>query len=100
MMDRPKSEALQKTLARMQKNAMPPTGDQCWTAFDDATPSRSPSASLEQAVPPMVPALHCHAGPILLGAYWPYIDCAAVTHVRLAPFSLGAKRPVLAADKC
>lgn len=26
LMDRPKSEALQKTLARMQKNAMPPTG--------------------------------------------------------------------------
>ena len=41
LMDRPKSEALQKTLARMQKNAMPPTGDQCYTAFDDATPSRS-----------------------------------------------------------
>ena len=30
LMDRPKSEALQKTLARMQKNAMPAPGAHSW----------------------------------------------------------------------
>jgi hypothetical protein len=30
LMDRPKSEALQKTLARMQKNAMPAPGAHFW----------------------------------------------------------------------
>ena len=30
LMDRPKSEALQKTLARMQKNAMPALGAHSW----------------------------------------------------------------------
>lgn len=30
LMDRPKNEALQKTLARMQKNAMPALGAHSW----------------------------------------------------------------------
>ena len=79
LMDRPKSEALQKTLARMQKNAMPPTGDQSYMALHGATPRQLPRASLEQAVPPMVACNALQKKGVLM-AYRPCHHSAAVTH--------------------